>query len=98
MPDEKPQKEPLSKDDPADQGGTVETTTSSDTEPSRRGFAIASVILGGIVSLGPALIGLFAFLDPLQRIIQPKQIATEGETVIRKLRHRPCSVRGRNAP
>ena len=49
------------------------------TDSRRRFFEIASLALGAIVSLGPALIGLFAFLDPLLRKTTKPTLHREGD-------------------
>jgi Rieske Fe-S protein len=49
----------------ADSSANDESSNGTDTR--RRFFEIASLVLGGLVSIGPALIGLIAFLDPLRR-------------------------------
>lgn len=57
-----------SKDDVTDSHARTETGASSHGGSDRRRFfEIASLALGAIVSLGPALIGLIAFIDPLRR-------------------------------
>ncbi|MDA1051367.1 MAG: Rieske 2Fe-2S domain-containing protein [Planctomycetota bacterium] len=64
----------LRRDDVANVDGSDESSEPSSQGNTRRGFfEIASIVLGAIVGVGPALIGLVAFLDPLRgRRTKPK--------------------------
>ncbi|MEO8496183.1 MAG: Rieske (2Fe-2S) protein [Planctomycetota bacterium] len=58
----------VSKNSVAHDGGAEASPESSNPDRTRRSFfKIASIVLGLIVGIGPALIGLVAFLDPLRR-------------------------------
>ena len=62
----------MSDDDPQDDAaktdGSDTAPDSSSPDSTRRGFfEIASIVLGAVLGIGPALIGLVAFLDPLRR-------------------------------
>lgn len=55
-------------DDATSAKDSAESKAPSNDDKTRRGFfEIASIILGAIVGVAPALIGLVAFLDPLRR-------------------------------
>ena len=51
----------------------------TDGGENRRNFSIelGAIVLGGIASLGPLLIGMFAFLDPLRGT---KRLPSQGQT------------------
>ena len=67
----------------SNQSPSSDQTSSNDssTEPRRNFvFEIASIVIGGVVSLAPLLVGVFSFLDPLfGRKHKPLAYATEGE-------------------
>lgn len=67
----------------------LQDSASPSPDNTRRGFfKIASIVLGMVAGIGPALIGLIAFLDPLRRTpakpdLYQKGASGEGEGLIR---------------
>lgn len=72
----------MSDDVQQDNGAAKADSADSSSQPStRRGFfEIASVVLGAIVGIGPAIIGLVAFLDPSWRTPTKPKLHQEGES------------------
>ena len=69
----------VSKDEAAKDVSSDDADSSSAQESRRGFFEIASIVLGAIVGMGPALIGLVAFLDPLRRNPKKPELYQEGE-------------------